>query len=98
MQVRPLSYEPQPPAPASGPGFAHALERVRATGAVLPPSANNSRATGTSRAQLATPPATQMPGPPGFLDQLLGWLYRTVRDVLGLLWSGLGEIGRWLRL
>ncbi|MDR7415661.1 MAG: hypothetical protein QN193_00755 [Armatimonadota bacterium] len=94
MQVRPVHSEPQPPGPASGPGFLHALERVRATGAVAPVSSPRGLRSEPS-SELQSPPPTAQP--PAFLDRLLGWLYQTVRGALGLLWSGLGELARWLR-
>ncbi|MCS7172032.1 MAG: hypothetical protein N0A24_01230 [Armatimonadetes bacterium] len=97
MQVRPVDYEPQPPGPASGPGFLYALQRVRAVGTVgLVPSSSTPR-TGPGAPQFTTPPTPQSPAPPVFLDRLLSWLYQTVRGALGLVWSGLGELARWLR-
>jgi len=94
MQVRPVHYDPQPPGPASGAGFLHALERVRATGAIAPLSSPGGLRPEPPPGLQPPPPAAQ---PPAFLDRLLTWLYQTVRGVLGLVWSGIGELARWLR-
>ncbi len=98
MQVRPVRSDPPPPTPASGPGFLHALERIRAAEAVAPPSASHAPRPTSSASPPHTPPGPSAPAPPAFLDRLLGWLYQTVRGALGILWSGLAELARWFRL
>ncbi|MDR7566862.1 MAG: hypothetical protein QN143_00635, partial [Armatimonadota bacterium] len=60
------------------------------------PSPSASR-TAPAAPQSPAPPTTQPPALPAFLDRLLSWLYQTVRGAVGLVWSGLGELARWLR-